>query len=142
MFRSSPREATSSPAYLSLLFRRKKGASFSRHFQRFECALIGEMEALDIGAAFEGAVLELSAGGCSFRPASMFLLDRLGESVSIRTSYFSCNGRIRAVRTGSYGVQFAGPLSSECLERVLADHGGRTLDMVLDESMAAPTSGA
>ena len=52
------------------------------------------MKVIDIGAEFDGALLELSCGGCTFRQASMFVLDRLNESVLIHTEFFEAEGRI------------------------------------------------
>ena len=46
------------------------------------------MKVIEIGAEFDGALLELSQGGCTFRQASMFALDRLNELVLIHTEFF------------------------------------------------------
>lgn len=129
---SSPQPATpqTQHGFLARFLRRKAG--FSRHHERFDCALLGVMEVTGSGASFEGAVLELSAGGCSFRPASMFLLDRQGETVMVRTDYFTREGKIRAVRASSYGIQFASALGEPCLNRILAENFGMSLDVILD----------
>jgi hypothetical protein len=83
-----------------------KQKTFSRRHSRYDCVVIGTMKVIDIGAEFDGALLELSCGGCTFRQASMFVLDRLNESVLIHTEFFDAEGRIRAVRADGYGVQF------------------------------------
>jgi hypothetical protein len=62
-----------------------KKKSFSRRHSRHDCVVIGTMKVIDIGAEFDGALTELSCGGCTFRQASMFVLDRLNETVRIHT---------------------------------------------------------
>ncbi len=80
--------------------------NFSRRHSRFDCVLISSMKVIEIGAEFDGAIVELSLGGCTFRQASMFALDRIGQSVLIHNEFFETEGRIRAVRPEGYGVQF------------------------------------
>jgi hypothetical protein len=74
----------------------------------------------EIDASFDGAILELSAGGCSFRPASMFLLNREGEYVVIHTPAMAVRGIIRSARPSSYGVQFMEEVSLDDIDRSLA----------------------
>ena len=109
----------------------RKNTGFTRRHERQDCVLIGTMRVVDIGAEFDGMLVELSLGGCAFRTASMYLLDRLGELVSIRTEYFELEGRIRAVRPGSYGIQFFGEIDPRILDRVVAEHGGKIADSFL-----------
>ncbi len=112
-------------------FMRKKNTAFSRRHIRHDCVVIGSMKVIEIGAEFDGVLVELSCGGCAFRPASMFMLDRTGEVVSIRTEYFEAEGRIRAVRPGSYGIQFFEDLDVPVVERVIAEHGGKISESFL-----------
>ena len=104
--------------------RRGTSPPFLRRFERRECAVLGAMEVVETGADYAGVIMEVSQGGCSFRPASYFLLDRTGETVLIRCEYFSAEGRIRATRPESYGVQFTGEVDGEAVDRLLAAHGG------------------
>ncbi len=106
-------------------FLRKKNTNFSRRHMRHDCVVFGSMKVIEIGAEFDGVLVELSCGGCAFRPASMFILDRTGEVVSIRTDYFEAEGRIRAVRPGSYGIQFFEDVDQGVIDRVIAEHGGK-----------------
>jgi PilZ domain len=108
---------------------KKKG--FSRRHNRFDCVVIGTMKVIDIGAEFDGALLELSRGGCTFRQASMFVLDRLNESVLIHTEYFEAEGRIRAVRADGYGVQFFTEVDEAIIDRVVAEYGFKVSDSFL-----------
>ena len=109
---------------LASQLRRGKNQTFPRRFERRECAVIGAMEVVETGADYAGVIIEVSQGGCSFRPASYFLLDRTGETVMIRCEYFAAEGRIRATRPESYGVQFTNEVEAEAVERLLAAHGG------------------
>ena len=102
---------------------KKKKQGFSRRHSRQECVVIGTMKVIDIGAEFDGALLELSRGGCTFRQASMFVLDRVGEAVLIRTEFFEIEGRIRASRPEGYGVQFFGEIDDDVIERIVTEYG-------------------
>ena len=105
-------------------FARARQKQFSRRYERHECVVIGAMGLLKVGADYPGLIVELSLGGCSFRPASLFMLDRASESVTIRCEYFEIDGIIKATRPDGYGVQFLGELAPEVLLRVTREHGG------------------
>src|ERR1700755_1823322 len=77
---------------------KSKKQTYSRRHNRHECVVIGTMKIIEIGAEFDGALLEISRGGCTFRQASMFVLERINETVLIHTEFFELEGRIRAVR--------------------------------------------
>lgn len=113
----------------SFLGGKKKG--FSRRHERYPCVLLGAMRVVDIGAEFDGVILEISQGGCSFRPASMYLLDRTNETVRIRAADFEAAGLIRAARPDSYGVQFFQDIGEDIVRKVVAEHGGRIADSFL-----------
>lgn len=108
-----------------------KSPRFSRRHERFPCVMLGDMRVVDIDARFDGVIVELSQGGCAFRPASLYLLDRTHEAVTIRTSDFEVAGRIRAVRPDSYGVQFFEDLDAALVARMVAAYGGRIADSFL-----------
>ncbi len=112
-------------------FLRKKQPGFSRRHSRHDVVLVGGMTVIEIGAEFDGVVIEISAGGCAFRAASMFMLDRTSEVVSIRTELFEIEGRIRAVRPGSYGIQFFQDLDEAVVEAVVREYGGKLADSFL-----------
>jgi hypothetical protein len=112
-----------------LLERKKKG--FSRRHDRHACVVIGVMKVIDIGAEFDGALLEISRGGCSFRQASMFVLDRLNESVLIHTEFFEAEGRIRAVRADGYGVQFFSEVDELAINRIVEEYGFKVSESFL-----------
>lgn len=126
--------APKSPAALSRLVLpvlKTDKKNFSRRHSRHECVVIGTLKVIDIGAEFDGALIEVSRGGCTFRQASMFILDRLGEAVRIHTEYFDMEGRIRSVRTEGYGVQFFGEVDDAVIDRIVERYGFAIADSFL-----------
>jgi hypothetical protein len=125
-------ENSSSPARLALpKMLKPKQKAFSRRHSRYDCVVIGTMKVIDIGAEFDGALLELSCGGCTFRQASMFVLDRLNESVLIHTEFFEAEGRIRAVRADGYGVQFFNGIDEAVISRIVEQYGFKVSESFL-----------
>ena len=108
---------------------KKKG--FSRRHSRHDCVVIGTMGVIDIGAEFDGAVIELSRGGCTFRQASMFVLDRQNETVRIHTEFFEAEGRIRAVRPEGYGIQFFSEVDEAVINQIVAQYGFKVSESFL-----------
>lgn len=108
-----------------------KTQNFSRRHKRYDCVVIGTLKIIDIGAEFDGALLELSRGGCTFRQASMFVLDRLNETVLVHTEFFEVEGRIRAVREDGYGVQFFSEVDEHIIDRVVQDYGFKVTESFL-----------
>jgi hypothetical protein len=126
-------EKSSKPFRLALpkVLKLKKKKAFSRRHSRHDCVVIGVMKVIDIGAEFDGALTEISCGGCTFRQASMFVLDRLGESVLIHTKFFETEGRIRAVRPEGYGVQFFGEVDADVIDRIVQEYGFKVSESFL-----------
>jgi len=125
-------ETPTSPVRLkfpSLLKPEKKG--FSRRHSRHDCVVIGTMKVINIGAEFDGALVEVSRGGCTFRQASMFVLDRLNEPVLIYTEFFEAEGRIRAVRAEGYGIQFFNEVDEGVVDRIVEQYGFKVSDSFL-----------
>lgn len=108
-----------------------KKKNFSRRHLRHDCVLIGTMKVIDIGAEFDGALLEISRGGCSFRQASMFVMDRLNELVRIHTEFFEAEGRIRAVRADGYGIQFFDEVDEDVINRIVEEYGFKVSESFL-----------
>jgi PilZ domain-containing protein len=108
-----------------------KKKNFARRHSRHDCVVIGTMMVIDIGAEFDGALVELSCGGCTFRQASMFVLDRLSESVRIHTEFFEVEGRIRAVRADGYGVQFFSEVDEAVINQIVAQYGFKVSESFL-----------
>ena len=110
---------------------RLKKKNFSRRHSRFDCVLISSMKVIEIGAEFDGAIVELSLGGCTFRQASMFVLDRIGQSVLIHNEFFETEGRIRAVRPEGYGVQFFNEIEESIIDVIVQEYGFNVADSFL-----------
>ena len=110
---------------------RSKKQTFSRRHNRHECVVIGTMKLVEIGAEFDGALLEISQGGCTFRQASMFVLDRVNETALVHTEFFEIEGKIRAVRPEGYGIQFFGEVEDGVIERIIAEYGFHVADSFL-----------
>lgn len=102
---------------------RAKKPDFSRRHKRHDCVVVGTMKVIEIGAEFDGAILEVSCGGCTFRQASMFIMNRLSETVLVRSEFFEAEGRIRAVRPEGYGVQFFNEVEESVIDRIVAEFG-------------------
>jgi hypothetical protein len=124
------KKASALPLPFPKLLKSKK-QTFSRRHNRHECVVIGTMKLIEIGAEFDGALLEISRGGCTFRQASMFVLDRVSETVLIHTEFFEIEGRIRAVRPEGYGVQFFGEVEDDVINRIITDYGFHVADSFL-----------
>jgi PilZ domain-containing protein len=110
---------------------KSKKQTYSRRHNRHECVVIGTMKIIEIGAEFDGALLEISRGGCTFRQASMFVLDRVNQPVLVHTEFFELEGKIRAVRPEGYGVQFFGEVEDGVIDRIIADYGFNVADSFL-----------
>lgn len=106
-------------------FMRRRDTNFSRQHARHDCVMPGAMHVVEIGAEFDGVVVEISRGGCTFRPTTMYLLDRTGEHVAVSTEYFTIEGRIRSARPDGYGIQFYGEVNQMVVEQILSRHGGK-----------------
>lgn len=124
------RAASSSLLALPQSLKPKK-KRFARRHNRYDCVVIGTMKVIEIGAEFDGALLEISQGGCTFRQASMFALDRLDELVLIHTEFFEAEGRIRAVRADGYGVQFFAEVDEAIIDRIVQQYGFSVSDSFL-----------
>ena len=110
---------------------KSKKQTYSRRHSRHECVVIGTMKIIEIGAEFDGALTEISRGGCTFRQASMFVLDRVNQPVLVHTEFFEIEGKIRAVRPEGYGVQFFGEVEDGVIDRIVADYGFNVADSFL-----------
>jgi hypothetical protein len=123
MSNAARRSAIALPRFSLPKLRKKKDPAFSRRHSRHACVLVSTMKVIEIGAEFDGALLEVSLGGCTFRQASMFLLDRVNEVVLVHTEFFDMEGRIRAVRPEGYGIQFFSQIEESVVDRIVEEYG-------------------
>lgn len=103
-------------------FLRKKEAFVRRH-ERYECCIVGEMEIVERFLALEGVILEVSQGGALFRPASTYLLDRVGEGVKLRLDGHAYAGTIMASRPVGYGIRLDQQIPAEVIEEIVIRYG-------------------
>jgi hypothetical protein len=108
---------------LSRLGLKKQNKVYSRRHSRHECCIISNMIVVDRGIELEGLVLEISQGGALFRHASAYILDRSGETVTLRMSDVKASGTIMNVRPTGYGIRFAQELDPASMDRLLAAYG-------------------
>lgn len=102
-------------------FKRKE--SFVRRHSRHDCFIVGTMGLTERRIDVDGAVLELSLGGCLFRPASIFLLERGGEDVTVEFADLKIAGRLMNTRPVGYGVKFNANLTDEMFTRLIERFG-------------------
>jgi hypothetical protein len=110
---------------LPIPFLRKK-QTFVRRHARYECCIVGELDVVERHFDIDGVILEVSAGGVLFRPASTFILNRLGERVRARFEGVEMEGVIMNVRPVGYGVKFDELIPDAAIERLVADFGLKT----------------
>lgn len=89
-----------------------------RKVERFRCqidaALISERL-----ARIEGRIKDMSIGGCLFRPASFYLVDRSTEEISIEMGEVTVVGKVVRTLPIGYAVQFEKLLDDDLFAEVL-----------------------
>lgn len=89
-----------------------------RKIERFRCqidaALISERL-----ARIEGRIKDMSIGGCLFRPASFYLVDRSSEDIRIEMGEVTLVGKVVRTLPIGYAVQFETLLDDDLFSEVL-----------------------
>lgn len=93
------------------LSRDQEKNAHKRRFERYPVFAVATMIILDSSQQIEGVITEISQGGVKFRPASLFVLERNSERVSIIIDDINTTGTIRATRADGYGIQLIEQLS-------------------------------
>lgn len=96
-----------------------ENAADLRTLDRYRCQIDGAMISERL-AQINGRVKDISAGGCLFRPASFYLVDRIGDQVAIELPDTTLNGKIVRTLPIGYAVQFEKLLEDDVLKTVLA----------------------
>ncbi|MEO0410692.1 MAG: PilZ domain-containing protein [Pseudomonadota bacterium] len=96
-----------------------ENAADLRSLDRYRCQIDGAMISERL-AQINGRVKDVSAGGCLFRPASFYLVDRIGDQVSIELPETTLNGKVVRTLPIGYAVQFEKILEDGVLKSVLA----------------------
>jgi hypothetical protein len=102
-------------------FKDKRG--FTRAHQRYESCILGELAFTDRGFSLDGALREISIGGCLFRPSSVYILDRRNERVLVRFERVERIGTIMNARPQGYGIKFDEPMDMTELESLGGEFG-------------------
>lgn len=102
-------------------FKDKRG--FTRAHQRYESCIVGALAFSERGFSLDGALREISIGGCLFRPSSVYILDRKGERVVVRFERVERAGTIMNTRPQGYGIKFDEPMDTIELESLGGEFG-------------------
>ncbi|MEM9169059.1 MAG: hypothetical protein AAGC56_05350 [Pseudomonadota bacterium] len=106
----------SAAKHVKTLERDQEKNRHKRTDERLECFTAAQLTLPDRGVAIDGAILEASAGGLTFRPAANYMEDRTGEAVQMVVEGLRRRGIIRSSRVNGYGVQLFEKLSKDDLE--------------------------
>ena len=99
-----------------------KKHSHKRQFERYDIFAVGSLVIMNNSQRMDGVIDEVSAGGLRFRPASVFIMERKNEAVSIHLGDYNISGIIRATRADGYGIQLLDQLSKEQLEILIKQY--------------------
>ncbi len=93
-----------------------------RAFERHAVFAVASMILHNNSQEIEGVIAEISQGGLRFRPASLFLLERNSERISIIIDDINVAGIIRASRADGYGVQLLDEINPSELAYILRNY--------------------
>ncbi len=96
--------------------------SHKRRFKRHKIFAVGVMTLMNSSQQIDGVIDEVSAGGLRFHPASHFIMERNGETVSMTLGDMQVSGKIRATRADGYGVQLLDVLEDSQLQAIVAQY--------------------
>lgn len=89
-----------------------------RKVERYRCQIDAAMISERL-ARIEGRIKDMSIGGCLFRPASFYLVDRSTEEISIEMGEVKVMGKIVRTLPIGYAVQFESLLDDDLFAEVL-----------------------
>jgi len=95
--------------------RAKKSGASLRRFARHRCLHVAKMRILERHFDVDGIVTEVSLKGVRFRPASMFILNRVDQIVSVTIDNMVLRGLIRNATPMGYGIMLTSELTDEQL---------------------------
>ncbi len=121
--------------FLSRLFWRG-GVKAIINVRRARCCVVGVMVLVDKSIPMDGLVTDLDVSGATFRPASIYILDRGRADVILRFADREIRGQISSVSSLGYDVAFASPLSASAVEDIVAAFGVDRWDGSLPDPVA------
>lgn len=107
-------------AFWTKNFSKEREDKGRRRYVRLKCAVPAKLNIVEVGAKFIGELNEISLGGCCFRPASLYLLHRVDEVISLEVSGRSIEGMILGGRVDGYRIRFSRNLSEQDMSDILA----------------------
>jgi len=93
-----------------------------RAFARHEIFAVANMVLMNNSQEIDGVITEISQGGVKFRPASLYLLERNGERVSMIIDDINVAGIIRASRADGYGIQLLEEISNKEMDYIVRSY--------------------
>jgi hypothetical protein len=87
------------------------------------CFVVAVMVLVDKGVPVDGLVTGLDIGEATFRPASVYILDRTGGEVVLRFAGREVRGVITGVSPRGYDVVFNMPLPTDFVADLIRDFG-------------------
>jgi len=108
--------------FLSRLFWRG-GVKALINVRRVRCCVVGVMVLVDKSTPMDGLVTDLDGSGATFRPASIYILDRGRVDVILRFADREVRGQIASVSPLGYDVAFISPLEESAVEDILKAFG-------------------
>ncbi len=100
----------------------KEKNAHKRAFERHSVFAVATMVLNNNSQEVEGVIAEISQGGLRFRPASLFLLDRNGENISMILDDINVSGIIRASRADGYGIQLLDKINPSEMAYILRNY--------------------
>lgn len=94
--------------------------SFVRAHERRNCTCVGEIYFIDRGFGTRGIVDEISCGGLRFRPVHSYILERWGDSVSVRFNGYALDAQLVNVSPKGYGLKLRTPLTEAEVDEIVA----------------------
>ena len=89
--------------------------SHQRRESRQNSFTVASLSMPDRGISIDGVILEASHNGLTFRPATNYIENRIGESIQILVGPAARNGIVRSARPDGYGIQLFDPLTDDDL---------------------------
>ena len=87
------------------------------------CCIVGVLVLVDRALPIDGLVTEIGAAAVTFRPASLYILDRHGAEVAVRFGDQDVRGRIIEVSARGYRVKLAAALDEAVVADVIEQFG-------------------
>ncbi len=108
---------------------------------RPRCCVVGVMVLVDKSIPLDGLVTDLDASGATFRPASIYILDRGRVDVLLRFADREVLGQISSVSPLGYDIVFRSRLDEMAVAEIMAAFGMERVDDARSEPVAIEPTG-